>query len=318
MKKLAGELVRVGTRASQLARTQTGHVIDQLKHHGFHVEEVIISTRGDQKQTVPISQIGNDGVFVRELEKALLEERIDMAVHSLKDLPTAMTPGLELACTPPRATPFDVLVSQDGALLHDLPEGARVGTASIRRRLQLQAVRPDLQVVALRGNVDSRLKRIDAGELEAVVLAAAGLERLGLAERITELLRPPEFWPAVAQGALVIQIKETNKRVREIIKPIHDIETYLATISERALLAALAGGCLAPIGSWGKFGVDGDLSLGGCVLSDAGGKVEMLTALSTSQVHDPESACALGRDVAEKLLDQGAQKLLDSMRDGGK
>ena len=318
MKKLAGELVRVGTRASQLARTQTGHVIDQLKHHGFHVEEVIISTRGDQKQTVPISQIGNDGVFVRELEKALLEERIDMAVHSLKDLPTAMTPGLELACTPPRATPFDVLVSQDGALLHDLPEGARVGTASIRRRLQLQAVRPDLQVVALRGNVDSRLKRIDAGELDAVVLAAAGLERLGLAERITELLRPPEFWPAVAQGALVVQSKETNKRVHEMIKPIHDTETHLATVSERALLAALAGGCLAPIGSWGKFGVDGDLSLGGCVLSDAGGKVEMLTALSTSRVHDPESACALGRDVAEKLLDQGAQKLLDSMRDGGK
>ena len=317
MEKLAGEMVRVGTRGSQLARTQTGHVIDQLKHHGFRVEEVIISTRGDQKQTVPIAQIGNDGVFVRELEKALLEERIDMAVHSLKDLPTVMTPGLELACTPPRATPFDVLVSRDGALLHDLPENARVGTASIRRRIQLHAVRPDLQIVAIRGNVDSRLKRIDARELDAVVLAAAGLERLGLAERITELLRPPEFWPAVAQGALVIQIKETNKRVREIIKPIHDIETYLATISERALLAALAGGCLAPIGSWGKFGVNGDLSLGGCVLSDAGGKVEMLTALNASQVHDLESACALGRNVAEKLLNQGAQKLLDSMRDGG-
>jgi len=192
VEKLAGEVVRVGTRGSQLARTQTGHVIDQLKQLGFQVEEVIISTRGDQKQTVPIAQIGNDGVFVRELEKALLQEQIDIAVHSLKDLPTAMTPGLELACTPPRATPFDVLVSRDGAVLHDLPVGARVGTASIRRRIQLQAVRPDLQIVAIRGNVDSRLKRIDTRELDAVVLAAAALN--GLTRRKNNgTAEPPEF-----------------------------------------------------------------------------------------------------------------------------
>ena len=317
VEKLAGEMVRVGTRGSQLARTQTGHVIDQLRSFGFEVQEVIISTRGDQQQTVPIAQIGNDGVFVRELEKALLEERIDLAVHSLKDLPTAMTPGLEFACTPLRATPFDVLVSRDGVAIRDLPADASVGTASIRRRIQIQAIRPDLQIVAIRGNVDSRLKRLDEGELDAVVLAAAGLERLGRAGRITELLQPPEFWPAVAQGALVIQIKEANQRVREMLEPIHDSATYLATIAERALLAALAGGCLAPIGSWGKFGADGDLTLGGCVLSDAGGNVEMRTVSCSSQVRNSESAASLGREVAEKLLSQGAQALLDLMRDGG-
>lgn len=317
MGKLAGEMVRVGTRGSQLARTQTGHVIDQLRSFGFEVQEVIISTRGDQQQTVPIAQIGNDGVFVRELEKALLEERIDLAVHSLKDLPTAMTPGLEFACTPLRATPFDVLVSRNGVGLRELPADASVGTASIRRRIQIQAVRPDLQIVAIRGNVDSRLRRLDEGELDAVVLAAAGLERLGRAERITELLQPPEFWPAVAQGALVIQIKEANQRVREILEPIHDSATYLATIAERALLAALAGGCLAPIGSWGRFEGDGELCLGGCVLSDAGGNVEMRTASSSSQVSDSDGATSLGHEVAEKLLSQGAQELLDLMRDGG-
>ena len=310
-------MVRVGTRGSQLARTQTGHVIDQLRSFGFEVQEVIISTRGDQQQTVPIAQIGNDGVFVRELEKALLEERIDLAVHSLKDLPTAMTPGLEFACTPLRATPFDVLVSRDGVAIRDLPADASVGTASIRRRIQIQAVRRDLQIVAIRGNVDSRLKRLDEGELDAVVLAAAGLERLGRAGRITELLQPPEFWPAVAQGALVIQIKEANQRVREMLEPIHDSATYLATIAERALLAALAGGCLAPIGSWGKFEADGNLTLGGCVLSDAGGNVEMRTASCSSQVRNSESAASLGREVAEKLLSQGAQALLDLMREGG-
>ena len=317
MEKRAGEMVRVGTRGSQLARTQTGHVIDQLRSFGFEVQEVIITTRGDQQQTVPIAQIGNDGVFVRELEKALLDERIDLAVHSLKDLPTAMTPGLEFACTPLRATPFDVLVSRDGVAIRDLPADASVGTASIRRRIQIQAVRRDLQIVAIRGNVDSRLKRLDEGELDAVVLAAAGLERLGRAGRITELLQPPEFWPAVAQGALVIQIKEANQRVREMLEPIHDSATYLATIAERALLAALAGGCLAPIGSWGKFEADGNLTLGGCVLSDAGGNVEMRTASCSSQVRNSESAASLGREVAEKLLSQGAQALLDLMRDGG-
>ena len=313
--KVSAEILRVGTRGSQLARTQTGHVRSQLCDLGYDAQEVILATRGDQQQTVPIAQIGNDGVFVRELEKALLEKRIDMAVHSLKDLPTAMTSGLEFACVPPRATPFDVLVSRDGTKLRNLPEGARVGTASVRRRIQVQAIRPDVKVVPIRGNVDSRLNRLENNELDAVVLAAAGLERLGHAERITEVLRPPVFWPAVAQGALVIQINSANHHVREILRPIHHSESYLATVAERALLSALAGGCLAPIGSWGRFEEGKELSLGGCVLSDRRGKIETVTATCSSKVGDSESAMLLGRQVAAELLNQGAQPLLDIMRD---
>ena len=313
--KVSAEILRVGTRGSQLARTQTGHVRSQLCDLGYDAQEVILATRGDQQQTVPIAQIGNDGVFVRELEKALLEKRIDMAVHSLKDLPTAMTSGLEFACVPPRATPFDVLVSRDGTKLRNLPEGARVGTASVRRRIQVQAIRPDVKVVPIRGNVDSRLKRLENNELDAVVLAAAGLERLGHAERITEVLRPPVFWPAVAQGALVIQINSANHHVREILRPIHHSESYLATVAERALLSALAGGCLAPIGSWGRFEEGKELSLGGCVLSDRRGRIETVTATCLSKVGDSESAMLLGRKVAAELLNQGAQPLLDIMRD---
>ena len=313
--KVSAEILRVGTRGSQLARTQTGHVRSQLCDLGYDAQEVILATRGDQQQTVPIAQIGNDGVFVRELEKALLEKRIDMAVHSLKDLPTAMTSGLEFACVPPRATPFDVLVSRDGTKLCNLPEGARIGTASVRRRIQVQAIRPDVEVVPIRGNVDSRLNRLENNELDAVVLAAAGLERLGHAERITEVLRPPVFWPAVAQGALVIQINSANHHVREILRPIHHSESYLATVAERALLSALAGGCLAPIGSWGRFEEGKELSLGGCVLSDRRGRIETVTATCLSKVGDSESAMLLGRKVAAELLNQGAQPLLDIMRD---
>ena len=313
--KASAEILRVGTRGSQLARTQTGHVRNQLSDLGFDAQEVILTTRGDQQQTVPIAQIGNDGVFVRELEKALLEDRIDLAVHSLKDLPTAMTPGLEFACVPPRATPFDVLVSRDGTGLSNLPAGARVGTASVRRRIQIQAICPDVKVVPIRGNVDSRLKRLENDELDAVILAAAGLERLGYEARISEVLRPPDFWPAVAQGALVIQINAANERVRELLRPIHHPETYFATIAERALLSALAGGCLAPIGSWGRFEEDKELSLGGCVLSDRRGKIEIVTATCSSPVGDSETAMSLGRNLAAELLNRGAQPLLDIMRD---
>jgi hydroxymethylbilane synthase len=226
-----------------------------------------------------------------------------------------MTPGLEFACVPPRATPFDVLVSREGTGLSNLPTGARVGTASVRRRIQVQAIRPDVKVVPIRGNVDSRLKRLENDELDAVILAAAGLERLGHEARISEVLRPPNFWPAVAQGALVIQINSANNRVRELLRPIHHPETYFTTIAERALLSALAGGCLAPIGSWGRFKEGKELSLGGCVLSDRRGKIEIVTATCSSSVDDSESAVSLGLNVAAELLNQGAQPLLDIMRD---
>jgi len=310
-------IIRVGTRGSQLARKQTGQLIERLRGLGQRVEEVVISTRGDNRQDLPIAQIGDDGVFVRELERGLLDGRIDAAVHSLKDLPTAATAGLDLACVPLRATPFDVLISRTGIGLRELPPAAVVGTASVRRRVQLKALRPDLNVVGIRGNVDSRLRRLTEGSLDAVVLAAAGLERLGYAGPISEVLRPPDFYPAVAQGALVIQIRADDSRLRRAIAPLDDADTHLAATAERALLAALAGGCLAPIGSWGRFEEDRQLHLGGRVLGEQNDAVVAVTAKAAAAAGSLADAELLGRRVAEELLSQGAGPLLEQMRTQG-
>ena len=308
--------LRIGTRGSQLARAQTGQMIERIHRLGHDAEEVCIATRGDIRQDVPIARIGDDGVFVRELERSLLEHHIDAAVHSLKDLPTATTPGLDLVCIPERAVPFDVLVSHDGGGFRELPPGATVGTASIRRRVQMQALRPDLSIVPIRGNVDSRLARVDDGSLDAVILAAAGLGRLGHGDRISEILQPPDFWPAVAQGALVIQIRNDDDRMRQVLKPLDHSATHLAAVAERALLAALAGGCLAPIGSWGRFESDGHLHLGGRVLAVEHAAVASVTAAASASVDTLEAAALLGRRVANQLLEQGAGPMLERMRDG--
>ena len=249
--------VRVGTRGSALARTQTAWVVGHMERLGLTVTTETISTRGDVSTSVPISGIGGDGVFVRELERALLEGRIDAAVHSLKDLPTAPTPGLTLACVPLRATPFDVLVGRDHPTLNEMPPGAIIGTASIRRVVQVRSLRPDLVVRPIRGNVDTRLRLLDEGAYDGLVLAGAGLQRLGLSGRITQTLQPDAFWPAVAQGALVIQVREDDLPVRRAIMPLDDAASHRAVLAERSCLAALAGGCLAPIGAWARDTADG-------------------------------------------------------------
>ncbi len=305
--------IRVGTRASPLARTQTEWVVAQLRHLGHAVEVETITTSGDTRTDLPIARIGGDGVFVRELERALLAGRIDAAVHSLKDLPTADTPGLELACVPRRATPFDVLVSRGNRPLGSLPAGAVVGTSSIRRVVQVKALRGDLVIRGIRGNVDTRLQKLDDGEYDAIVLAGAGLERLGLAGRITESLRPDAFWPAVAQGALVVQIRHDDAEVRSAVRAIDDSESHLAVRAERSCLAALAGGCLAPIGAWAHMDAEGGLELGCCVLEDEGDRVRRIAARHRidSRGETPES---LGRTVAERLAGLGAGLMLESMR----
>jgi hydroxymethylbilane synthase len=311
--------IRVGTRASLLARTQTGWVVEQLRSHGHAVEIVTISTQGDRRDDVPIAAIGGDGVFVRELERALLERRIDAAVHSLKDLPTEETPGLTVACVPVRAMPFDVLVAREPCTIESLPPGAVVGTSSVRRVAQVKSLRGDLVVRAIRGNVDTRLRRLDAGEYDCLILAGAGLERLGLASRITHVLRPDAFWPAVSQGALGIQIRADDRRLRLALEPLDDPDTHQAVRAERSCLAALAGGCLAPIGAWGHQ-VDGQLELGGCVLEDAGDRVTRIVATVRATVANddlralsgmPES---LGKQLAGMLLDRGAEAMLARMR----
>jgi hydroxymethylbilane synthase len=312
--------IRIGTRASLLARTQTGLVVDQLRSHGHAVDVVTISTQGDRRDDVPIAAIGGDGVFVRELERALLERRIDAAVHSLKDLPTEETPGLTVACVPVRAMPFDVLVAREPCTLESLPPGAVVGTSSLRRVAQVKAIRGDLDVRAIRGNVDSRLRRLDGGEYDCLILAGAGLERLGLASRITHVLRPDAFWPAVSQGALGIQIRADDGRLRLALEPLDDPATHQAVRAERSCLAALAGGCLAPIGAWGHQTDDGHLELGGCVLEDSGDRVMRIAATVRAAVaHDDlrewsEKPESLGKELAGLLLARGAAAMLARVR----
>jgi hydroxymethylbilane synthase len=305
--------IRIGTRASLLARTQTEWVAGQLRSLGHAVEIETIATIGDARTDMPIARIGGDGVFVRELERALLGRRIDAAVHSLKDLPSAETPGLSLACVPRRATPFDALVARGATALASLPAGAVVGTSSVRRVMQVRAARPDLVVHPVRGNVDTRLEKLDDGEFDAIILAAAGLERLGLSHRITELLGPDSFWPAVAQGALVVQIRTDDGPVAAALAALDDSAAHDAVRAERSFLAALAGGCLAPIGGWAHFRADGRLELGGCVLEDRGGIVTRIVARTAIEVSDgsPE---ALGRAVAADLRSQGADAMLARMR----
>ncbi|MFM8378461.1 MAG: hydroxymethylbilane synthase [Planctomycetia bacterium] len=304
-------VLRIGTRASLLARTQTGWVADQVRALGHAVTIETIRTSGDERGDVPVPRIGGDGVFVRELEAALLDGRIDVAVHSLKDLPTATTAGLSLACVPRRALPFDVLVSRRHASLAALPPGAVIGTSSVRRALQLRALRPDIEVRGVRGNVDSRLRRLDAGEYDGLVLAGAGLERLGLESQITEILRPGAFWPAVGQGALVVQTRADDSATRAAIAPLDDAETHAAVRAERGFLATLAGGCLAPIGAWARAGAEG-LELGGCVLEDRGGTVRRIVAQGVALADQtPE---AFGAAVAEQLRAAGADEMLAAAR----
>jgi len=308
---------RIGTRGSVLALTQTGQVADRLRALGHTVVVETISTRGDESVGTPIARLGGDGVFVRELEQALREGRIDAAVHSLKDLPTADVPDLELACIPARATPFDALVGPPGTTLGTLPAGAVVGTSSIRRVLQVRALRPDLDVRPVRGNVDTRLRRLDEGACDALVLAAAGLERMGLADRIATLLEPPDFWPAVAQGALVVQIRSADDRSRSVLAPLDDLPTRRAVQAERHCLAALAGGCLAPIGAWARRDEAGSLLLGGCVLESTADGARRIVAEGAAPADGgfaEVSARELGRHVADALRAAGADEMLRRMR----
>jgi len=313
-----GHTIRVGTRGSALARAQTAAVVARLRGLGHAVEVETITTVGDVRTDVPIAGIvhepgGGDGVFVRELERALLDGRIDAAVHSLKDLPTAVPEGLAIGCVPERVMPFDVLVGQPGMTLATLPAAAVVGTSSVRRVVQVKALRPDLIVKPIRGNVDTRLRKLDAGECDCLILAGAGLQRLGLAERITAVLAPPGFWPAVAQGAVAVEIRAADTAMRRALAALDDTAAHAAIRAERACLAALAGGCLAPIGAWAR--THGDrLVLGAVVFEERSGSVRSLAAELEAETPaaPPET---LGTRVAAALVERGAAAMLGRMRD---
>ena len=299
----------LGTRASPLARWQAEWVADGLRRQGVEVELVWISTSGDQDQG-PVAAIGTAGIFTKEIQRALLQGRVDLAVHSLKDLTTEAVPGLCLAAVPERADPWDVLVSGEGIPLTELPPGARIGTGSLRRQAQLRHVRPDLQLAAVRGNIDTRLRKLDEGQFDALVLAEAGLLRLRLESRITQVLPPEIVLPAVGQGALGLETRVDDQRTRAALAVLDDVGTHASVRAERALLAALHGGCMAPVAAWGRAEA-GRLVLTARVLSVDGARC--LESTSQGAATEPE---LLGRQVAEVLLEQGAGELIATARDG--
>ncbi|MDA0254242.1 MAG: hydroxymethylbilane synthase [Planctomycetota bacterium] len=315
--------VRIGTRGSGLARVQADWVAAELRALGHDVRLETISTRGDLRRDVPIAALGRDGVFVRELERALLDGHVDVAVHSLKDMPTAAVSGLDIVCVPPRASPFDAAVCRVGEFFEALPPGSVVGTSSIRRVVQIKALRPDLEVRPVRGNVDTRLRKLDEGEFDCLVLAAAGLTRLGLADRISELLEPPAFWPAVGQGALGLQTRSDDRATREALLPLDDAAAHSGVVAERACLAQLSAGCLAPVAGWGRVTPAGDLVLTARVFEDDLHSIVHVAAEArlppnpedtADFTHRGESPAALGRDVAAALLAAGAGPMLERMR----
>lgn len=306
---LLSEPLRLGTRNSALARWQANWVRDQLLSVGVPVELVPISTRGDRWNETPIRNVGSVGVFTKELQRALLDERIDLAVHSLKDLPTDPVEDLVLAAVPTRSSPHDVLVASHAKSIQKLAPDSRIGTGSLRRQAQLLYLRPDLCVSDIRGNVESRLRKLDEGQFDALILAEAGLSRLKLTDRITQVLTPEVIMPAVGQGALGLETRKSDTRTREALGTLNDQATHTAVLAERALLATLRGGCLAPVGAWARHANE-SLLLDAVVL-DITGKIRLHCQVAGT----PQESTALGVQAANQLLDQGAEQLLAQSRE---
>ncbi|HEY3743219.1 MAG TPA: hydroxymethylbilane synthase [Bryobacteraceae bacterium] len=293
-------MIVIGSRGSQLALWQSRWVAVRLEALGEQTRIEIIKTTGDRVTDIPLGQVGSKGIFTKEIEDALLDGSIDLAVHSLKDMPTELPTGLVLAAIPEREDVRDALAGQK---LDDLARGARVGTGSLRRAAQLRALRPDLEVLPIRGNVDTRLRKLDEGQYDAIILAAAGLARLGLSARISQYFEAEEMCPAVGQGALAIETRDSK---REIAVRLNDPSTAAAVQAERSLLGALGGGCQVPVGAYAHLS-GAELHLRAIVASPDGSRIAQ--SLLTGSVAKPED---LGRRVADELLEQGAQELLNS------
>src|SRR5271155_470882 len=300
--------LRIGTRGSMLAKWQAESVRKQLfAVTGMDADIVIIKTEGDRLQQSPLTQIGGKGIFIKELEEALLEESIDLAVHSVKDIPTDTPTRLCFPAVCKRADVRDCIVSANGVTLANLRQGARVGTGSLRRQAQLQHVRPDLDFRDLRGNVDTRLRKVDSGEYEAIILAKAGLDRLGLSQRIAETLSPEVCLPAVGPGAIAVEARLKDTEVASMVGALDDAETRTAIIAERALLAAMQGGCQVPLGAWARI-ERGELVMEACVCSVDGAQYvkERISGIA-------EEAAQLGEQLAQQLLQAGAREILQTV-----
>lgn len=301
--------LRIGTRRSALARTQTEWVIQQLTaaHPGLHVETKTIVTKGDRILDVTLSKVGGKGLFVKEIEQALLNREIDVAIHSMKDLPAESADGLLLAAVSARADARDCLISRSGMKLDELPPGSVVGTSSLRRQAQILAHRPDLKVTPLRGNIDTRLRKLRDGKFDAILLAAAGLKRMGWEEQITEHLDVDVMLPAVGQGALGIQCRADDEKTLALVKALNDAPTALTVAAERAYLHRLYGNCQVPIGAYGTL-TNGEITLTGIVGDPNGTRIYRRSGTGDDPVR-------LGEQLADEVAAMGADDILASLRE---
>ena len=298
-------IIRIGTRSSPLALWQAQWVKDRLEQHwpALGVELVPIKTSGDTLQHISLSRIGGKGLFVKEIEEALLAGRVDLAVHSVKDMPAALPPGLTLSAIPPREDPRDVLITDNGETLDELPEGTRVGTSSLRRQALVLHLRPGLHVEMLRGNVETRLRKQREGRVDATILAAAGLKRLGLMPAQSHILDEHIFLPAIGQGALGIETR-AEAAIEEFLQPLHHVKTALAVTAERAFLCRMGGSCRTPLAAQATVRTEG-VRLVALIASPDG-----QTVLRGHEYGPPETAAQLGVRLAERLLAQGGQEIL--------
>ena len=301
--------LRIATRKSPLALWQANHVRDALlvRHPDLDVELLTMTTQGDKILDTPLAKVGGKGLFVKELETGMLEGRADLAVHSMKDVPVEFPQGLCLAAVLPREDPRDVLISNTCSSIDELPQGARLGTSSLRRQSQLRARRPDLQILDLRGNVNTRLSKLDNGEYDAIMLAAAGVKRMGWEARITEFLPPEQFLPAIGQGAIGIEIRDEDARLHELVAELNDAQTAIRISAERALNEALQGGCQVPIAGYSE------ISHGVILLRALVGRPDGTELVQGVISGKPEDAEELGRVLAEDLLSRGAKQILDEV-----
>ncbi len=303
---MAKPTLRIATRKSPLALWQANHVRDALlaRHPELQVELVTMTTQGDKILDTPLAKVGGKGLFVKELEVGMLEGRADLAVHSMKDVPVEFPDGLGLGAVLPREDPRDTLISNKFSSIEALPGGARVGTSSLRRQCQLRALRPDVEVLELRGNINTRLRKLDEGAYDAILLAAAGVKRMGWEQRITQLLPPERFLPAIGQGAIGIEIRVDDDRVHELVLSLNDDQTATRVAAERSLNEALQGGCQVPIAGYAE------ISHAVILLRALVGRPDGSQLVQGVISGRPEDAVELGRVLAEDLLSRGAREVL--------
>ena len=306
---MASGTITIGTRGSQLALWQANWVKEAVNrnHPDLTVELVIIKTKGDKILDVPLAKVGGKGLFVKEIEEALLDGRIDLAVHSMKDMPADIPVGLCIGAIPEREEPRDVLITRSGLPLERLDKGARIGTSSLRRSAQLLRVRPDISIVPLRGNLDTRLKKLESEALDAIVLAAAGVRRLGLADRITQILDESILLPAVGQGALCIEIRKNDSRMAPVVADLDDLPTRQVVMGERMFLNRLEGGCQVPIAGHGHIDENGYTLTG--LVCDVDGSHQV----KQSQTGPVAQSEQIGLQLAETLLAMGAGEILERL-----